>query len=388
MLSIDPFVKARSLLPDMKITRVETYPVRVPIKPERRMISALGKHEVSEYLLVRVLTDQGLEGAGEATVTPRWSGETVWGAQALIERVLAPAILGCEAADVAEIDRRMDAVAAHNWFAKSALEMACWDIRGKAQGQPVFELLGGAVRPLAIRSRYSMGAYDPPRAQARAKELVALGFTTIKIKVGRDVRADVERVRAVRQAVGPDIALTIDANCGWQADEAIWALDQLSDCALALVEQPTPDGDYDALAQVRLATKVPVMADDICFDLAHARELVRNGCCDVISVYPGKQGGIRKARQIVEFAAEHGVACSIGSNLELDVATAAMGHLVVACPNMRVEQYPGDLLGADYHEIRVVKNPVSIVGPITTISDRPGLGVEVDWQLVRQIGCD
>jgi L-alanine-DL-glutamate epimerase-like enolase superfamily enzyme len=372
----------------MKITHVETYPVRIPIKPERWMVSSLGEHKISRYLLVRVLTDVGIEGAGEATVTARWSGETVWGAQSLVERVLAPRLIGCDPFDIVDIDRRMDDACAHNWFAKSALEMACWDIRGKAEGKPVFELLGGAKRPLAIRSRYSMGAYEPARAAARAKELVADGFTTIKVKVGRQWRADVERVRAVRAAVGPDIALTVDANCGWEVDTAIRAIREMADCKLALVEQPTPDGDYAALARVRHETDVPVMADDICFNLVHARELVRNDCCDVISVYPGKQGGIRKAKEIVDFAAAHGVACSIGSNLELDVATAAMGHLVVACQNMQIETYPGDLLGADYHETRVAKNPVRIEGPITTISREVGLGVEVDWQLVRQCRCE
>jgi muconate cycloisomerase len=136
---------------------------------------------------------------------------------------------------------------------------------------------------------------------------------------------------------------------------------------------------------VRRETDVPVMADDICFNLVHARELVRNDCCDVISVYPGKQGGIRKARAIVDFAAAHGVACSIGSNLELDVATAAMAHLVVSSPNVQVEKYPGDMLGADYHEIRIAKNPLRIEGPITTITDAAGLGVDVDWDLVRSV---
>ena len=107
----------------------------------------------------------------------------------------------------------------------------------------------------------------------------------------------------MREAIGPDIALTIDANCGWDVDTAIRAIRELADCRLALVEQPTPDGDYAALARVRRETDVPVMADDICFNLVHARELVRNECCDVISVYPGKHGGIRKAKQIVDFAA-------------------------------------------------------------------------------------
>ncbi len=372
----------------MKITRIETYPVEVPIKPERWMISSLGQHRVSRYLLVRLVTDSGVEGAGEATVTARWSGETVWSAQSIIERVLAPAVLGADPADVAAIDRALDAACAHNWFAKSAIEMACWDAVGKAEGKPVYELLGGACRPLTVRSRYSMGAYEPERAAARARELLAAGFTTIKIKVGRNAAEDIERVRAVRAAVGPAIALTVDANCGWEVDTAIQTINALADCRLSLDEQPTADGDYAALARVRRETTVPVMADDICFNLVHAQELVRNTCCDVISVYPGKQGGIRKAQQIVDFAAQHGVACSIGSNLELDVATAAMAHLVVACPNMQVEKYPGDMLGADYHELRLVREPVLIEGPLTTISDRPGLGVDVDWDLVRSVRCE
>jgi muconate cycloisomerase len=371
----------------MKITRIETFPVEVPIKPERWMISSLGQHRVSRYLLVRVLTDDALEGAGEATVTARWSGETVWGAQSLVERVLEPAVQGCDVADLVEIDRRMDAACAHNWFAKSAVEMACWDLLGKSQGKPVYELLGGACRPLTVCSRYSMGAYEPPHAAERAQQLVAMGFTTIKIKVGRNAEEDIARVRAVRAAIGESIDLTVDANCGWDADTAIRVIRTLADCRLVLDEQPTPDGDYAAIARVRRETDVPVMADDMCFNLVHAQELVRGSCCDVISIYPGKQGGIRKAKQIVEFAGEHGVACSIGSNLELDVATAAMAHLVVACPNMQVEKYPGDMLGADYHELRLAKNPIRIEGSLTTLTDRPGLGVEVDWELARRLRC-
>jgi len=372
----------------MKITRIETYPVRIPLKPERRMISALGEHSVSEYLLVRLETDTGLEGAGEATVMPRWSGETVWGAQALVERVLAPRVLGCDPRAIEEIDQRMDAVCIHNWFAKSAIEMACWDLWGKAEGRPIYDLLGGAQRGRTIRSRFSLGAYEPARAAARARELVAAGFTTIKVKVGGDPATDIARVRAVREAIGPQLALTIDANCGWEAETAIAAIRQLADCRLALVEQPTPDGDYAALARVRHETGAVIMADDICFNLAHARELIRGNCCDVISIYPGKQGGIRKAQRIVEFAGAHDVACSIGSNLELDVACAAMAHLVVASDNMQVERYPGDMLGPDYHALRIARDPVQIEGPLTTISDRPGLGVEVDWDLVRSCPCD
>src|SRR5262245_55118649 len=115
----------------MKITRIESFPVRIPLKPERRMISALGQHLVSDYVIVRISTDAGIDGVGEATVMPRWSGETVWGATALIDRVLAPALIGKDPHDIPAVDASMERATALNWFAKSAIEMACWDIQGK-----------------------------------------------------------------------------------------------------------------------------------------------------------------------------------------------------------------------------------------------------------------
>jgi muconate cycloisomerase len=374
----------------MKIASIETHPIRIPLKPAYRMISALGKHWESQFVLVRLLTDDGLEGAGEASATVRWSGETVWGVVAVIERVFATLLVGTELdphrplESIAAIDRLMDQAAAHNWFAKSAIEMACWDVLGKAAGKPVYDLLGGACRPLAIRSRYSMGAYDVERARARAAELVAQGFDTVKVKVGGRPEDDIARVRAVREVIGPGRKLVIDANCGWDADTAIRCLRELADCHIAIMEQPTADGDYEQIARVRREGGVKVMADDMCFYLVHAKELIRNRACDLISVYPGKNGGIRKSREIVQLAERHGVSCTIGSNLEFDVATAAMGHLIVATSNLRVEEFPGDIHGPAYYEFRIVKEPLEIAGPVTTITSRPGLGVEVDWPLVRE----
>ncbi|MCA9121431.1 MAG: muconate cycloisomerase [Planctomycetaceae bacterium] len=369
----------------MKITAIETYPVRIALKPDYQMITSLGVHDVSNYLLVRVLTDNGFEGVGEATVSEKWSGETVVGAKWLIENVLAPQVVGCDPSDIEEVDRRMDAVCRHNWFAKSSIEMACWDLQGKSVGKPVYELLGGACRSLSIRCRYSMGAYTPERARERAVQLVEQGFETIKVKVGTQPEIDLRRVRAVREAIGRDRHLMIDANCGWDVETAIRCINDLEDCNLWLVEQPTPDGDYEGLARVRRETRPPVMADDICFDMAHLVNLIRHESCDLISLYPGKNGGIRKAKAMAEFAARHGVACSIGSNLEYDIATAAMCHMVVATSNMKIEEYPGDILGPSYHVSSVVTNPIAIEGPVTTITNAPGLGVEVDWDRVARL---
>ena len=282
----------------------------------------------------------------------------------------------------------MDQACAHNWFAKSAIEMACWDIQGaRAFGKPVHELLGGPrqrtndSQPILARC---LRARPRSPASARARRCRLLDDQS------QSRRPTLQRCRArtggAPQA-GPDVALVIDANGGWDADTSIAAVGALAECRLSLVEQPTPDGDYAALPAKCREITPPVMADDICFNLAHARELVRNQCCDVISVYPGKNGGIGKARAIAEYAAAQGLSATIGSNLEWDIASAAMGHLVVACGAINVERYPGDLLGPDYHEFSIARQPLDIRGPLLTVPDRPGLGIDVDWDAVRGNLC-
>ena len=367
----------------MKITHIETYPTRLPVKRERRA----GHRDCSDYVIVRVLTDVGLEGVGESNGTARWSGETVWGTSAVIEHVLAPLLIGCDPHDIVEINRRMDQNCAHNWFAKAALEMACWDLQGKQAGVPVYELLGGAKRSRDVQCRFSMADLAPDHARALGSELVAAGFTAFKLKVGGDAATDQARVEAVRDAIGPAPTLVIDATGKWDAVTAIDRIDRMAACDLAFVEQPTPRGDYAAMARVREKSSIPIMADDSCFDLVHVKELIRGACCDALSVYPGKNGGLRKAKQITEFAAANGVACTIGSNFEWDITTAAIGHLVVACDNIQVERIAGDMLGPDHYEFSIARNPVRIAGPVATVPDGPGLGVEVDWDIVRAHSC-
>lgn len=187
-----------------------------------------------------------------------------------------------------------------------------------------------------------------------------------------------------REPLGPEIAFTIDANGGWDVETSIQCIRQLATCNLALVEQPIPPGDYTGLARVRREPGAKIFADESCFDLINAQELIRQDCCDAISLYPGKNGGIRKSRQIAELAAQHGIACSIGSNLEWDIGTAAMAHFIVATPNMQIELYPGDLLGPDYHEVSIARNPLSINGPLTTLNTGPGLGIDVDLDVVER----
>lgn len=368
----------------MKIQSLEAFCVRIPLKPERRMISALGRHDFSEFVLVRLTTNEGLIGAGEATVTPRWSGETVWGAAAIIERLFAPALAGMECSDIAAIDARMDQLAVGNWFAKAAIEMACWDVLGQQAGKPVYELLGGAVRPLTIRNRFSLGAYAPDVAAERAARLVADGFQTIKVKVGGDPQTDLARVRAVRDAIGSETELTIDANGGWQLAQAEAFLQQANDLQIAWVEQPLPRGNYTETRLLRERYGIKVLADESCFDEPQLRELLELNSCDAVTLYPGKQGGIRKARQLAAIAGEHGIPCTIGSNLEWDPGAAAMMQFVVSTPNVQVERIPGDCLGPTYHEFSIAHTPLTIEGPFTTLPPTPGLGITINWETVHQ----
>jgi L-alanine-DL-glutamate epimerase-like enolase superfamily enzyme len=354
--------------------------VELRVRAEVVITSSLGTHPVSRYLLVEVGTEEEVWGVGEATVSAVWSGETAAGARALIEEYLGPALMGRDATDIPGALVAMDRVVWGNPFTKAALEMALWDVWGQAEGRPVYELLGGACRSLEMPIRFSLAAGTPEGTAALAARRVSEGFRTIKVKVGTDPAADVSRVRAVREAVGPDVRLTIDANGGWDAETAIGAVREMGPFDLALVEQPTPREDLGAMARVRRAVDVPVMADESVFTLAEAREALRREAADVLSIYPGKNGGIWRSREIAELAAESGVACAVGSNLELDVATAAMCHLAVAVPNVAAERFPGDLLGPLYYQESVVREPIRYTGGAVHCPLGAGLGVRLAHQ--------
>jgi L-Ala-D/L-Glu epimerase / N-acetyl-D-glutamate racemase len=369
----------------MKIQRITTYVIEVPIRREVMITSSLGTHEVTRLVLLRLDTDAGISGVGEATVTPRWSGETAWGAKAMIDRYLAPAVVGLRVDDIAGALGRMEQAAVLNPFAKAAVEMAMLDAWGKAEGRPVYELLGGPVRDAAIPIRFSLAAAEAEVTAANAVRRVEWGHRTVKVKVGLDPRADVERVRAVREAIGPDVMLTVDANGGWTVEDAVRALREMTPLELTLAEQPVRREDLDGMAQVRRAVDVPIMADEGVFTLWDAEQALKKDACDLISVYPGKNGGITRSLRIVEAAGEHGVECAVGSNLELDPGTAAMCHLTLAALNIAAEKYHGDILGPLYHQVSVAVEPVRLEAGFAHCPTAPGLGVEVDWDVVRRL---
>ena len=361
----------------MKITQIETIPVEVPLKEGLTTKTAGGEHVVSPYVIVRIHTDEGLVGLGEATLSPRWSGETSPGCVAAIEGLIGPALLGEDPTALSRLRNKIDGTIRHNPFAKAAIEMALWDIAGKAVNQPVYQLLGGKVSE-TLPMKMVVGAFAVPQAVALAERFLEWGATCLKVKVGLDPREDIARVRAVREAAGPTIPIGIDANQGWDLATARHCLGEMAACDLLFAEQPVPTTDPHDLVRLRADTAVPIMADESIFTLQDARRLSELGACDILSVYPGKHAGLAATREIAHLARAAGLVCSMGSNLELGIATAAMLHIGIAEPSIDNQRYPGDYLGPLYHQADLLTEPLELGPAIARVPEGPGLGVELD----------
>lgn len=362
----------------MKITKVEMIPVKVPIRPQFRIRGSLGLHTESPFLLLRVYTDDDLIGLGEVSCTPVWSGEDQVTAAHIIADFLAPAVVGEDPRDIEMLTAKMRRAVAANPFTKSGMEMALWDILGKSTGLPVYRLLGGKVRE-TVPIKMSVSGAEPKRAAELAEWAMAQGLKALKVKVGIEPEADVARVKAVRAAIGPNIRMGADANGGWSPRIAIQTIRRLVDeCGIYFAEQPVPPLDVQWMADVRRNVPVPVMADESCYTLQDAMALARAGAADILSIYVGKGGGIGPARKIAAVAEAAGLTCTVGSNLELGVASAAMAHLATATTGVGAEEFPCDILGPLAYEEDLLVEPLEVRDGAVRAPDKPGLGVELD----------
>ena len=307
----------------MKITHIETIPVQVPINPQRAIRGGRGYHIVSPFLLLKVHTDADITGLGEVSCTPGWSGEDQVTAAHFIKSFLAPLLVGEDPTAVEQLALKLRTGVAGNPFTKAGLEMALWDILGKSVGLPLYRLLGGPVRAF-VPTKFSVSGLEPDKAAEIAAWAVEQGFRTMKVKVGIEPDADVARVQAVREAVGPDIRLGV--GCQWRlvAPGRHPNNRRLSAYNIYFAEQPVPDLDIAWLADVRRHVEVPVMADESVYTLQDAMAVARAGAADILSAYVGKGSGIGPARKIAAVAEAAGLSCTLGSNLELGIASAAM----------------------------------------------------------------
>lgn len=361
----------------MKITSVEAIPICQIVNPRLAIISAAGRHPESHYLAVKIQTDSGLTGYGEGTLAPAWSGETQAGAAQIIRELFTLVLVGEDPLRIGHLAHLMDRALFSNPFIKAAVEMALLDLASRSFNVPVHVLLGGARRAPEIALKFSIGAFAPKEAAHVASHAMEIGLKAVKVKVGLDVGEDIARVEAVRSTVGDGVRVAVDGNGGWTESDARRAIPYLERLNVNAIEQPLRRGDFRECARLRQRTSIPIMLDESIFTRQDALEAIRQNACDLISIYPGKNGGILRSLEIAHMAASAGIECTIGSNLEMDLGSAAMLHLAVAMPAL-AESVDHDIIGPLYYEKHFTQTPIRFRNGCAVLPDGPGLGIELD----------
>jgi muconate cycloisomerase len=253
--------------------------------------------------------------------------------------------------------------------------MACLDLLGKQAGVPVAAILGG-VRRTEFVTKFVIPARDEEVVRRIALEAHERGAATLKVKVGIDVAGDVARVSTVKQAV-PSAALTVDANEGWSEPDALRAAQQLDELGVICIEQPVARMAWRSLAAIRSAVKADIAGDESIWTEQDLLDAAAHQALDVACLYPGKFGGVRNALAAAHLANAHGLAVSVGSNMELGIGSAAMAQLLAAIPELSTTM-PADLIGPLYHEHSLVIDPGFVRFDGASLPTGAGLGVELD----------
>ncbi|MEO6098506.1 MAG: dipeptide epimerase [Fibrobacteria bacterium] len=360
----------------MKITHTEIFKLSLPMEP---FVIATEVSTTAQNTFIRMHTDSGLVGMGECSAFPMLVGETQ-GTCFEVAKDFAALLKGRDPLDIPGRMRDLHTRLAFNTTIKSAFDMAMHDLAAKAQGVPLYRFLGGARKE--IETDLTLGIGPPELMADKARAAIAKGARTLKIKLGKNGPEDVERVRLIRAATGPEIALRADANQGWDFDTATATLEALAPFALQFCEQPIHhDFDY-LLPELRRRSPVPIMADESVFNHHDAIRLIGAGAVDFINVKLAKSGGILEAIRIADAARERGVACMLGGMLESRLALTAKVHLAMSHGNFRFYDLDTCLLGQ-------LEDPVlggaRYRGFHLEIGEEPGIASDIDPAFLEKL---
>ncbi len=355
---------------EMKIRSIRfgmlNVPLKTPFKTALRTVTAI------EDVVVIIDTDTGHTGHGSAPATAVITGDTHGSILEAIRKVIGPAIIGREIADLNNLTNTVAHAIVRNFSAKAAVEIAIYDLYGQLYNAPLYKLLGGGHNVISTDITISVDHVDKMVGDALAA--IDLGFATLKIKVGKDPALDIERVKAIYAAVNGRALLRLDANQGWTAKQAVQVMRALEDngVQLELLEQPVRGDDIEGMKYVNERIDTPLMADESVFGPRQAIELIRRGAADIINIKLMKTGGIANAIKIADIAGIHGVSCMIGCMLESSIGVAAAAHVAVAKSAVitRVDLDTPFLARFDPVTSGVKFNNAEI-----SITDLPGLGI-------------
>ena len=354
----------------MKITEIRFGMLRVPLKTPFK--TALRSVEQVEDVVVMVHTDSGHVGYGSAPATAVITGDTHGSIVEAVRQYIAPRLIGQDIANLNRITTLVQGAMEKNTSAKAAVEIAVHDLWGQLYGAPLYQLLGGGEPAITTDITISVDYIDKMVADSLAA--VDRGFESLKIKVGKDIGLDIERVKAIHASVEGRALLRLDANQGWTAKQAVYAMHALEDAGvlLELLEQPVKAADIEGLKYVTERVHTPVMADESVFGPSQVFDLIQRRAADIINIKLMKTGGISNAIRIADIASLYGVECMIGCMIETSISVAAAVHVAAAKANVITKV---DLDGPSLGQFNPVEGGVIFNESEITITDAPGLGI-------------
>ena len=375
----------------MKITDLRVHLIRLPARRDHNWATKMAT-PIGHHAIVELLTDEGLVGWGEAPAGATWGGahmryygETPETVRHVVLDYLLPALAGADPCDISVLHSRMDKAIKGHPYAKAAVDIACYDVAGKALDVPVSTLLGGRHRD-GIEVAHSLGIMDLDRCYAEAEHAVGEGASTIKCKTGLDPNRDVELVRELRQRLGGDIKIRVDGNESYASvHKAVDVTLRQEEFNLLLCEQPVAGARGLSRVASRIAS--PVMADESAWTAQDILELDRLDAAACFSCYVTKPGGLYRARQQADVAEQVGMYCDIGGSIETGIGNAANLQLGTAlkiailpsvCPVSQPEGSGGPEIAGVYYLDDLIVEPFRFVDGRVLAPHGPGLGIEVN----------
>ena len=372
----------------MRIARVETIPLHLPVKTP--LVESGGSFTKFDHVIVKLHADDGRVGLGEVEAYPSFERpgvETQDGILAIIRDHLGPALLGESPFDLARIWTRMDRAVDSYLRVKAALDIACYDLMGKKLGVPVIDLLGGRAREDYVVEGvgYGISIGEPKDVAAIAKSAVARGYRQLELKAGERPERDAARLRLVREAIGKDIPIKIDFNGFYDTKTAIRLIRELEGYGVQWIEQPAKPWDLEGLAMIRQAVTALIVVDESVESPHDMMRVARAGAADAVHIKPTIKGGFTTARKIAAIAEAAGIAVVPGTSAPSGVGMAAAQAFIASYPALSGGAHgsPLDILVED-----VITEPIP--ADATTVLPRtgPGLGIELDEAKIAKYRVD
>lgn len=356
----------------IRVSSVEVIPITFRLAEGYRIAGA--SYTEAENIIVKIDTSDGRTGFGCAAPASEVTGETTEAAKAALTDILVPLLRESDAGSPERVASRALQAAGRAPAARAAVDMALYDLLGKRAGLPLGRLFG--IRRDRLPTSITLGiSEDIPAAIETAKRHRRAGFHVFKIKIGEDWEGDARMILALREALGPDVQIRVDANQGYDEDQARRFLAAASVAGVELLEQPTPAADLGALGRLSACSGVPIMADEAMQTADDARRIAGARAVSLVNIKLMKSGGITEAREIGVVIRNAGIGAMVGCNDESRISIAAALHFALSEPAVERADLDGhlDLVGDPARGGVRIEN-----GQIGPASDDPGLGVSVD----------